>query len=132
MNIKGAVLRINDNSVRTTNFSTLLLVIEVFGSPIMAPAQFLKQGSAWYLPYAGIDFRLEPPQVIPSKIHNLRSRPAAISDANGDLLFYTDGDTIWNNQHQVMLNGTQINVTSEFPPTTTVIVPHPGDEASEL
>lgn len=30
---------------------------------------------------------------------------AGISDSNGNLLFYTNGKTIYNRTHQVMLNG---------------------------
>lgn len=33
---------------------------------------------------------------------------ASIADAAGNLLFYTDGSTIWNNLNNVMLNGTGI------------------------
>ena len=51
---------------------------------------------------------------------------ATISDANGNLLFYTDGVTVWNKIHGVMPNGTGLNGN----PTTTqsaIIVPVIGD-----
>lgn len=52
---------------------------------------------------------------------------AAISDtATGELLFYTDGITVWNGQHQVMVNGTGLNgdiSTSQ----SAVIVPWIGN-----
>ena len=34
---------------------------------------------------------------------------ASISDASGNLLFYTNGETIWNSQHAVMPNGSGLN-----------------------
>jgi gliding motility-associated-like protein len=50
---------------------------------------------------------------------------ATISDRSGSLLFYTDGITIWNRNHQVMTNGTQLfgNPSSSH---SGVIVPKPG------
>ncbi len=49
---------------------------------------------------------------------------ASMSDSLGNLLFYTDGQTIWNNQHQAMPNGTGLlgGIASQ----TAVIVPLPG------
>lgn len=34
---------------------------------------------------------------------------ASISDTNGNLLFYTNGETVWNKSHKVMLNGTGLH-----------------------
>ncbi|MEQ9187167.1 MAG: gliding motility-associated C-terminal domain-containing protein [Cryomorphaceae bacterium] len=50
---------------------------------------------------------------------------ASISDAAGDLLFYTDGSTVWNRLHQVMPNGTGLlgNASSS---QSAIIVPRPG------
>jgi gliding motility-associated-like protein len=31
---------------------------------------------------------------------------STISDCNGSLLFYTDGENVWNKNHQIMVNGT--------------------------
>lgn len=40
------------------------------------------------------------------QITNTASGCASIADANGNLLFYTDGVTVWNQSHAVMPNGT--------------------------
>lgn len=37
---------------------------------------------------------------------------SSISDSSGNLLFYTDGVTVWNKNHQVMSNGTGLNGNS--------------------
>ena len=54
-----------------------------------------------------------------------------ISDKNGNLLFYTDGRTVWNRNHQVMPNGNYFGGTGLLgdPSSTSsgVIVPKPQD-----
>lgn len=50
---------------------------------------------------------------------------ATLADANGNLLFYTDGIKVWNRNHQVMPNGNGLNGD----PSSTqsaIIVPKPG------
>ena len=55
----------------------------------------------------------------------------SISDANGDLLFYTDGQTVWNRNHQIMQNGNYFGGTGLLgdPSSTSsgLIVPKPED-----
>ncbi|MEM1134244.1 MAG: hypothetical protein AAGI07_00285 [Bacteroidota bacterium] len=46
-----------------------------------------------------------------------------VSDADGQLLFYTDGATIWNRKHQVMATGLHGNQSSA---TSAVVAPRPG------
>ena len=51
---------------------------------------------------------------------------ATISDSSGNLLFYTDGVTIWNASHGIMPNGTGL----KGDPSATqsaIIMPKPGD-----
>lgn len=50
---------------------------------------------------------------------------ATIADINGNLLFYTDGRTIYNRNHQVMNNGSGLNGHSSTTQSAT-IVPLPG------
>ena len=60
----------------------------------------------WYFgERAGIDFN---PSARPLTDANLMDSPegcASFSDRNGDLLFYTNGKTVWNKEHFVMENG---------------------------
>jgi gliding motility-associated-like protein len=59
--------------------------------------------------YAAINFsNNEPQEVVGSALATLEGS-ASISDENGNLLFYTNGVTVWNKHNQVMENGTGLN-----------------------
>lgn len=63
----------------------------------------------WYFgERAGIEF--DPP-VRALADENIMDSPegcASFSDVNGDLLFYTNGNTVWNKEHEIMANGEMI------------------------
>ncbi len=50
----------------------------------------------------------------------------SISDTDGNLLFYSDGRTVWNRNHQVMLNGIGLK-GDESSTSSGLIVPKPQD-----
>lgn len=61
-----------------------------------------------------------------SKINTLEGCATQSDATTGQLLFYTDGATVWNRYHQVMVNGSGLNgdrTTSQ----SAVIVPKPGN-----
>ncbi|MBV6647630.1 MAG: gliding motility-associated C-terminal domain-containing protein, partial [Cyclobacteriaceae bacterium] len=86
-------------------------------------------GNQWYFgEMAGIDFNSTPPQPITDA--NLMSSPegcASISDVNGQLLFYTNGMTVWNRDHEVMENGNLIGGDSTAA-QSAMILPFPDDQ----
>ncbi len=64
----------------------------------------------WYFGIkAGLNFRTYPPTVLTDGVLAQREGNATISDENGNLLFYTDGVTVWNSHHHVMKNGNGLN-----------------------
>lgn len=82
---------------------------------IGASAYGQKQGNIWYFGDGyGLDFNTTPPTLL----NDGQTAPdvacgdthiegtASIADSSGSLLFYTDGRTIWNKNHQPMPNGT--------------------------
>lgn len=53
---------------------------------------------------------------------------ASISDRFGNLLFYTDGNTVWNRYHNIMGNGNNISVYNKsLFNFVCIIVPCPND-----
>jgi hypothetical protein len=54
---------------------------------------------------------------------------STVSNANGDLLFYTDGITIWNRQHDSMPNGRGLHGHFSSA-TSSLVIEDPGDSNS--
>lgn len=84
-----------------------------------------KHTNTWYFgKKTGLNFNQDPPQVLHNGQANSIEGTASISDNNGNLLFYTNGNIIINKDHLVMKNGNGImgNVSSTC---NTVIVPVP-------
>lgn len=52
---------------------------------------------------------------------------STISDASGNLLFYTNGETIWNKNHQIMENGEGLFGDKEHT-QSTIIIPKPESD----
>lgn len=80
----------------------------------------------WYFGQrAGLDFNSGTPEPIVNGQLNTGEGCASISDGNGDLLFYTDGVTVYNKNHQIMPNGSELN--GDFSSThSAIIIPKPN------
>ncbi len=75
---------------------------------------------------AVVNFLTEPPEVTASQ--NFFDSPngmATISDADGNLLFFTNGITVWNKNYHVMTNGDGLK-GNNFATQPAIIVPAPG------
>src|SRR5258705_5909 len=83
-----------------------------------------QQGNNWYFGWnAGLSFSTSPPTRLLNGALYTDYGNSSISDSTGQLLFYTDGKTVYNRLHQVMSNGTGLlgNIS-------VVIVPMPGSK----
>ena len=82
------------------------------------------EASIWYFGLnIGLDFHFTPPHPLDNSIMLAAEGCASICDHSGKLLFYTDGTNIYNNIHQIMVNGGALKgggVTM-----TAIIVPYP-------
>ncbi len=90
-----------------------------------------KQGNVWQFGHSvGLDFNYSPPLYLSEgriEIEGSTTRmesSASIANHNGDLLFYTNGVTVWNRVHEVMPNGTDL--WGDNTSTQTIVVPKPG------
>ena len=75
---------------------------------------------------AGINFNFGNPVSISGSL-NTNEGCSSFSDKNGNLLFYSDGTTVWDRNNNPMPNGN--NSLKGHPSSTqsAIIVPHPGD-----
>src|SRR5688572_5026866 len=81
--------------------------------------------SKWYFGNnAGVDFSTNPPTTFTNGLLSAPFGCASIASANGSLLFYTDGATVWNQNQAVMANGTLLSGTNSA--QSSVIVKKPG------
>ncbi len=82
----------------------LQIIILLSFSQIALKAQH--QNNHWYFGHkAGLNFNSSSPTTVTSELSTLEGS-AVISDPSGNLLFYTDGITVWNREHEIMTNGT--------------------------
>ncbi len=115
----------------------LLLTILIFG--ILRSSQAQKQENVWITGERGgikIDFNSGSPNIATRALSfNSYEAAASICDpATGQLLFYTDGDTVFNKNGKIMPNGkglTAVPAYEKTAPTSSspqgaVIVPMPG------
>jgi gliding motility-associated-like protein len=86
-----------------------------------------KQTNFWHFgTLAGLDFNTGSPVVLTNAALNTAEGCSSISDASGNLLFYTDGIKVWNKLNVQMPNG--FGLLGD--PSTTqsaLIVPDPGN-----
>lgn len=100
-----------------------LFIISFFLFSNFAEAQL--ESAHWYFgEYAGLDFSSGTAVTDYAGAMSTGEGCATISDYNGNLLFYTDGSTVWNSSHQIMTNGTGLKGDSSST-QSAIIVPYP-------
>src|SRR6185436_12341018 len=75
---------------------------------------------------AGLDFNSGSPVVFTGAAISTMEGCSSVADSSGNLLFYTDGRTVWNKNHVAMPNGTSLNGGSSST-QSAIIVKMPGN-----
>jgi len=84
-----------------------------------------REAANWYFGRnAGLDFNSGSPRVLLDGSLDTIEGCESFSDANGNLIFYTDGKTVWNRFHEVMPNGEGLK-GSFSTSQSALVVPHP-------
>ncbi len=94
--------------------------------PMTAAAQ--KSYNIWYFgDKAGIDFNVDPPVALgDGQMSELEGCASIAHRRTGTLLFYANGDSVWNRAHRPMKNG--FGLHGHFSSTQTVLIgAMPGD-----
>lgn len=87
------------------------------------------QNAKWYFGTAGIDFSTPTPTAITTSAMSTYEGCATVCNEDGQLLFYTDGVSVWNRLNTVMPSGAGLfgDYSSS---NSAVIVPQPGNPNS--
>lgn len=98
-------------------------------SLVFAQHPEIKRATHWYFGWnAGLDFSNDTVVADVNGAYDNYEATATISDTAGNLLFYTDAETVWNRNHQVMQNGTYIGGCWSST-QGALIVPQPGNDS---
>lgn len=103
--------------------TVFLLLVFIVNAYLVYPQQ---ETNIWYFgTNAGITFASNPPTALTNGALSTGEGCATICDATGNLLFYTDGVTVYNKIHLIMDNGFGLhgNVSST---QSAIILPKPG------
>ncbi|RKS53478.1 gliding motility-associated-like protein [Gillisia mitskevichiae] len=101
-------------------------IVTIFLLLLCQQAVAQKEAGNWYFgDHAGISFNSGSPVALQDgKIQTIEGA-TTISDRNGNLLFYTEGITVYDRNHNIMQNGTGLkgNVSST---QSAIVVPRPS------
>jgi gliding motility-associated-like protein len=107
------------------SFILILLSMDCRAQTIMG-----KEWNNWYFGNkTAITFNTSPPSVIESSEMFASEGCASISDRSGNLLFYTNGDTVWNKNNQKMQNGGIGYGNHMSAANGVIILPQPGHDS---
>lgn len=113
----------------------LLVVILMITSDVVAQnnCNYIrpKQADNWVFGQKGrISFNNLQPDVVPTwSDFGIPFGSSSISDKNGNLLIFSNGETVWNRTMNVISNGTGLK-GSKYGGQSAIIVPNPGNSKS--
>lgn len=115
------------SSVRTMRLCIRLLLFGVLLLLPLLDVHAQKEALIWYFGNnAGLDFTTVPPSVRFDGAMNTMEGCASICNSSGRLLFYTNGEVVWNARHEIMRDGGDLfgDVSAT---QSAIILPIPND-----
>ena len=112
--------------MKTKLFKSLTILALFLISNTLLHAQL--ENTNWYF---GIQSALNfndgtlPPTLVTNSLMSTEWSAASVSDNSGNLLFYTNGKSVWDASHQIMANGNNLLGNTDIS-QDVVIVPFPG------
>lgn len=98
----------------------LFICTSLVGILFFANAQ--KQGNVWYFGVnAGINFNTTPVSILNNGALVTTEACSSICDDNGNLLFYTNGVTVYNKNHAIMKNGAGLSGNGSATQGATIV-----------
>jgi hypothetical protein len=125
MNGKKVVKNVILCVMKKFNMKIILVLLALYPVPVFSQ----HEADNWYFGInAAITFSTNPPSYLPGSQMITNEGCASLSDSAGNLLFYSDGSSIWDRTHTVMPNGTGLNASSTCT-QAALFVPHPGNDS---
>ncbi len=101
-------------------------LLNVFFLIPISVAYAQKEANVWYFGnQAGLDFNVVPPKTLLDGALVSNEASAIMSNQKGELLFYTNGETVWSKNHLVVSNGSDLGGNNSSQ-QGAIIVPKPG------
>jgi gliding motility-associated-like protein len=116
---------------RLPGFQTKGLVAALVLCLLIGSASAQKEAHNWYFGYfAGFTFNTDPPSALPTSPMNAPYGCTSFSDRQGNLLFYSNGQAVWNADHQIMENG-EFDFSIQFQNSTvsSIAIPFHNDSS---
>jgi len=115
--------------VQPSGMKKIYTLLTLFLTFPLAYCHAQSETNIWYFGYnAALDFNSGAPVNITGSLMSQFEGSASISDTAGNLLFYTDGITVWNKNNGIMANGTGLMGGSSST-QSSLIVPLPGSDS---
>lgn len=109
--------------MRKLNFRSILFFLIILSFHV----QGQKYANNWVFGNSELNFSGGSAEVTRTFAEHLNRGMGVISDVNGALLFYTDGYSVWNKNHQAMPNGTNLIPSDQSTSTQqSLVIPKPG------
>lgn len=109
------------------NYHSTLFVVLLTVTSLLS--QDSKRTNIWYFGRnAGIDFNTSPPTPLLDGALNIWEGCATFCNTKGKILIYTDGNTIWDRNHQIIPNATELGGNNSVT-QSGIIVPAPNSES---
>ena len=87
-----------------------------------------KEANIWYFGGgAGLDFNFTPIKVLLDGQSGRQEGNGCLSDSNGKLIYYTNGEIVWNNKQEIIKNGIGLSGRSSAT-QGSIIITHPKNE----
>ncbi|MCF8370428.1 MAG: T9SS type A sorting domain-containing protein [Bacteroidales bacterium] len=101
----------------------VLIILSLCLFPVCYAQEFTSNN--WFFGYnAGVDFNFGITTVVSGGQTYNGEGCASVGDSDGNLLFYSDGMTVWNKNHQIMQNGTGL-LGHNSSTQSCIIAPYP-------
>jgi gliding motility-associated-like protein len=103
------------------------LILRVLLLLLLGPSTTWAQTQNWYFgDHAGVKFTSSGPVALTNSAMLTYEGCTSLSDANGQLLAYSNGEAIWDSQHQVMPNGSTGLGGNNSTSQGALLLPMPG------